>query len=258
MRTIKTKVFLFYLFSLTSLLFAITPGEKLRFSLQYEFIVAGRATLQVSETTYKSDLTGSEYEVYQIKSTAKTNDFFDVIHKVRDELISTWDKNRQISLKFDKSLREGFYKQRRIHWFYPEMDSTKYQSYSFKQKKFNEPRMFPIEKQTQDILSSFYYTREQDLNKNKELFINITTDKNNYIAKVIVHKKVKIKTIFGKKTECLVIEPILAGDAIFKQTGKILIWVTNDEKKIPVLLKSKFIIGSFKAVLREIEYVEAE
>lgn len=51
------------------------------------------------------------------------------------------------------------------------------------------------------------------------------------------------------------IEPILKGEAIFKQTGKILIWVTNDEEKIPVKLQSKIIFGSFYAILTDAKNV---
>ncbi|HQO18189.1 MAG TPA: DUF3108 domain-containing protein, partial [Candidatus Cloacimonas sp.] len=55
--------------------------------------------------------------------------------------------------------------------------------------------------------------------------------------------------------ECLVIEPKLKGEAIFKQSGRILIWVTNDEYKIPVRLESKITIGSFVAILKSAQQV---
>lgn len=243
------------IFIFTINLYGIVAGEELTFSLRYEFIHAGIAKLSFNKSTYQNDRTKEIRSVYVIKSKAKTNNVFDLIHKVRDELVSTWDAQELISLKFSKKLNEGFYKQNRTIWYYPDIDSLKYQSYSFKQKRYNDSIFMPIEKETQDILSAFYFTRLQDLSVGDELFINIAVDKKTYIAKVIVHKKEKKKTIFGKK-ECLVIEPILAGDAIFKQTGKIKIWVTNDEQKIPVLLKSKFIIGSFRAVLVRAENVE--
>jgi hypothetical protein len=63
-----------------------------------------------------------------------------------------------------------------------------------------------------------------------------------------VHRKEKVKSIFGE-VECLVIEPKLKGEAVFKQTGDIFIWVTNDEYKIPVKLESKITFGSFSATL---------
>lgn len=89
------------------------------------------------------------------------------------------------------------------------------------------------------------------------LLINVTADGENYTAKVIVHHKETINTIFGEK-ECLVIEPVLAGEAIFKQTGNIHIWITNDEHKIPVKLQSRVVFGNFTATLSEAENVPYE
>jgi len=72
--------------------------------------------------------------------------------------------------------------------------------------------------------------------------------------KVLVHRKEVVSTIFGE-VECLVIEPKLAGEAIFKQTGNIYIWLTNDEYKIPVKLESKISFGSFTASLVSAQHV---
>ena len=51
-------------------------------------------------------------------------------------------------------------------------------------------------------------------------------------TEIIVHRREKIKTIFGD-INCLVIEPKLVSGAVFKQTGRITIWITDDEYKIP-------------------------
>jgi len=68
---------------------------------------------------------------------------------------------------------------------------------------------------------------------------------------VKVLRKETINTVLGKK-ECLVLEPGLDGEAIFKQTGEIHIWVTNDDYKIPVLMQSKIVFGNFKALLKSV------
>jgi hypothetical protein len=52
-----------------------------------------------------------------------------------------------------------------------------------------------------------------------------------------------------------VIQPDLEGDALFQQTGDIFVWLTDDERKLPVLLQSKVIFGHFRATLRAIEQI---
>jgi len=48
----------------------------------------------------------------------------------------------------------------------------------------------------------------------------------------------------------LILQPSLREDAgIFKAKGKLKVWVTNDDKKMPVKMKSKIPVGSISAEL---------
>src|SRR5690554_52477 len=217
-------------------------GEKLTFDIKYGFIGAGQATLHVEDISYRDNT-----PAYKITSTARTNRFFDRIFKVRDEIESIMDKEKLVSYQYTKRLEEGRYRQYRIHYYYPEHGYTHYMRYSFSDQTFTEERI-EIPAETQDILSAFYWFRMQDAAPGDTLTVNVTTDGENYDAAVVIDRKETIKTIFGQK-ECLVIEPILEGEALFQQTGIIYIWVTNDQYKIPVRLESKIIFGSFTATL---------
>jgi hypothetical protein len=61
----------------------------------------------------------------------------------------------------------------------------------------------------------------------------------------------KVKTPAGK-FQCVVVEPLLKAGGIFKNKGRLVIWLTDDERRIPVQMKSKVMIGSIKVVLQEI------
>ena len=229
-------------------LYSFMDGEKLTFDIKYGFIGAGQATLHAEEINYRDNI-----PAYKITSTARTNRFFDRIFKVRDEIESIMDKERLVSHQYTKRLEEGRYRQYRIHYYYPEHGYTHYMRYSFSDQTFTEERL-EIPSETQDILSAFYWFRMQNAAPGDTLIVNITTDGENYDAGIVVNRKETIKTIFGQK-ECLVIEPLLEGEALFQQTGSIYIWVTNDEYKIPVRLESKVIFGSFTATLSEAKNV---
>ena len=53
--------------------------------------------------------------------------------------------------------------------------------------------------------------------------------------------------------DCLVLEPVLETSSIFEHKGKLTIWLTDDTVRMPVLLRSKVIVGAFEAVLKEYE-----
>ncbi len=218
------------------------------FKIKYGFVSAGTASLKVGNYSFRDSIS-----CLKISSLTRTNSVFDKIFKVRDNIESIWDKEKKISYRFTKKLREGTYRQKRVHYYYPESNLSVYYKYNLKKNTKTEKKM-NILNDTQDILSAFYKIRSMDLVVGKSVFVNVTADGRNYSAEVKIHKIEKVETIFGK-INCFVIEPILKGEAIFKQTGKIRIWLTADEYKIPVKLQSKIIFGSFYAILSDAKNV---
>ncbi len=222
-------------------------GEKLTFDAKYGIIKAAEATMEASSSSYQGK------PVWHLSTTAKTHSFFDKVFKVRDRVESWWDKESLLPYKFSKNLQEGNYKQHRVHIYDHSAKNTTYQRWDFDKSRFDNSVM-DIPGDTQDILSAFYAVRSMPLVVGKSVFLNITADGRMMRTEVVVHRREMQKTIFGK-VDCLVIEPKLRGDAVFKQSGRILIWITDDDYKIPVRMESKITIGSFVATLRSASQV---
>ena len=53
--------------------------------------------------------------------------------------------------------------------------------------------------------------------------------------------------------DCLVVEPVQETAGLFKHKGKLKVWMTDDDRKMPVLMKSKVLVGYLSAEL--IRYV---
>ncbi|MCL2064944.1 MAG: DUF3108 domain-containing protein [Candidatus Cloacimonetes bacterium] len=224
---------------------ALVDGERLVFDIRYGMINAGEATLNLQKSQYQGD------NVWRIFTTAETNSFFDRVFRVRDyiESIAHYDDFR--SYVFTKRLNEGRYRQHRIHQNYFDLNLSIYSSFSFGRGEWDE-RQMEIPTVTYDLLSAFVKVRTMDLVPGQTVEMHVTVDGRNYNALVHVLRKETINTILGR-VECLVIEPALEGEAIFQQTGDIHVWITNDDRKIPVLLQSKVIFGHFRATLKAIQ-----
>lgn len=221
--------------------FNIPDGEYLEYQINYGVINAGTATLTFNSEDYNGT------PAWKIESNARTNSFFDSIFKVRDQIVSIWEKERLITLKYYKKLREGGYRQLRIHYYYPDQLMMKYVGWNFKKQKRRE-RTLTMLPDAQDILSSLYWARSQELEPDSSLFVNVSVDEVNYTAEVKVHRIETIDTPLGSR-ECYVLEPILQSDAIFKQTATVYVWITTDEQRVPVKVSSEISYGSFEAVL---------
>jgi hypothetical protein len=51
--------------------------------------------------------------------------------------------------------------------------------------------------------------------------------------------------------DCIAIEPVLKAGGIFKNKGRLVIWLTDDERRMPVQMKSKVTVGHISVVLME-------
>lgn len=229
-------------------LFSYEIGEELTFELSYGVIKAANSSIKIDSTTYNDSI-----KCLKITSLTSTNKFFDKLYKVRDKIESVWNREQNFSYKFEKKLHEGKYRQNRIHYYYPDQNFTIYLKKDKKATKYKEKR-FNIPDNTHDILSGFYWIRNQEMVVGDTLFSELTVDGKSYIGGIRVLRREKIKSIYGLK-ECLVVEPMLQSSSIFKQTGNIYIWLSADENRIPLKIESKVIFGSFKAILTEVKNV---
>jgi hypothetical protein len=231
----------------------IPDNETLTFDIRYGIVSAAEAELKASYLNYSDEVNTDTVRALKVVSSARTYSFFDIFFKVRDKMTSVSRADSGLALYYEKKLREGGYKQKRLHYYDRNNNICVYKKWRFKQKEY-KVKNIAIPDSTFDFLGAFYKIRQQDLAVGDSLYMDMSGDGVTFKARIVVHKREKLDTIFGKK-ECLKIEPQLAGETIFKNTGKIFIWLTDDEYKIPVKMKSEVKYGSFIADLKKAKNV---
>lgn len=219
--------------------FAFGVGEKFYYDVNYGFINAGTATMGVERMI---EFDGRP--AYQVVSTANSNSFFSSFYKVEDRLETIVDALGVFSWKFSKNLREGNYKADRKYTFNQREQYTVY-----------EGDTIEVAPYVQDALSLLYYTRTQQLEVGNSIFIDNFIDGKKYVTEVKVLKRETIDVEAGT-FDCLVVEPLLQSAGVFKHEGSLTVWLTNDRLKMPVLMKSKVLVGSISAELTDYELGE--
>lgn len=211
---------------------AFGVGEKLEFDVNYGFINAGSATMEVADLI--------EYKgrpAYQIVTTANSNKFFSSFYPVEDRVESIVDAIGLFSWRFEKELREGKYRAHRQY----DIDQINH-------SVIYEKDTITLKPYVQDALSALYFVRTQPLEVGKSVFIENFTDGKNFTLEVKVHRRETIKTDAGK-FDCLVVEPLMQSAGVFKHEGQLTVWLTDDKVRMPVLMKSKVLVGSISAEL---------
>ncbi len=221
---------------------AFEVGEKLEFNIHYQFIDAGEATLEVQEGSLVMGR-----RTFNILSTAKSNSFIDVFFPVRDINGSMTDRDSLASITFHQNLHEGHYKVIRNTTI--QYDAGKYEFTRY-YKGQTQTSAGPITQPVHDILSAFYLTRTLALIPGGDYEFPVFSDGELYPLDVKVDPQIETIRVKAGKFECLKVTPIVVGDTIFQASkGKMTIWMTNDARKMPVLIRSKAAIGAFDAEL---------
>ncbi len=211
-------------------------GEKFEYKISWLGITAGYGSVASSVI---ADEDGRR--IIHIKARGDSVGMLSLICKIRDRMESYIDMEKQYSLKCIKDFREGFYKKKEITRF----DQKKHVAYVNK-------KTIEILPEAKDPFACLYYIRAQELVVGQTVMFNAYDNRKNYRLRVSVLKKETIKV--GKNTyETILIEPVLEGlnlEGVLEVKGrKIEVWLTNDERRIPVKVQMKITFGSIVAEL---------
>jgi hypothetical protein len=229
---------------------AFSIGEKLTFKVRYGFVRAGTATMSVLKTT---EMNG--HSVYQIQTTAESVSPFSWVYKVDDVVNSFMDKNGLFSWRFEKMLREGSYEIDMFVDYLPEDSLAKIHTIRYKDETEEKRYEVKVPPFARDVLASFYYIRTKPLRIGDIISMVNHDNKKVYDLEVHVYMREEIDTAAGT-FRCLKVEPLLKGEGIFKQKGRLLVWLTDDEYKIPVQMTSEVVVGHITTELEKIEGIK--
>jgi len=213
---------------------AFRSGEYCTFDVNYGFITAGEAILNVSDTLYH------RRKCYHVEFQLKSKPFFDTFYEVRDRYVTVIDADGMFPWRFEQHIREGGYKRD----FIAEFDQLTHQVTTTDKK-------IEIPPYVQDILSAFYFTRTVDFTNfhpGEKIHLQNFYKDSTYELDVKFKGRETIKVDAGK-FRCIIVEPLVKEGGLFKSEGRILVWLTDDERHLPVKVTAKIIIGSVEAEL---------
>lgn len=216
---------------------AFAGGEFLRFDVHFGFVTAGEATMRVSDTIHQSGRA-----VYRVDFTLESKPFFDFFFTVRDRYMTMIDREGLFPWRFEQHIREGSF----ARDFTAEFDQLQHIA-------ITSTGRYPIPPYVQDMMSAFYYSRTIDFTSfrpGQRVHLQNFYKDSTYNLDVKFKGRQVIETDAGK-FRCIIIEPLALEGGLFKSEGRILIWMTDDERRIPVKVSTEIAIGSVDSELAE-------
>lgn len=221
---------------------AFDSGEWFKFRMSYSgWMKAGEATLKVDEEV----LNGKR--VYHVVGKGKTTGAIKWFFKVKDRYESYFDREKLIPYRFIRDINEGGHTKN----IEIDFDQINQKAHIYN-KKHNTRKVIATAPNVQDMVSTFYYLRNNldvtNLKKGDEVKTDMFFDGENYGFKIKYLGEETLKTKFGK-IKCLKFRPYVMAGRVFKEKESLTLWVSADKNRIPLRIKADLAVGSLRADL---------
>lgn len=210
---------------------AFQNGETLDYTVTWMRISGGTARMTISAPTDST---------YRLTSVARSGARFSRFVKVRDEIESTISRENFSTLKFVKRLDEKGEKKE-------ETTTIEDGVATRKRKKIKTVR---VPNPVLDPLSVMYYLRTVDLSPNAKHELTLVADAKLYNVHVHVRRREKIQTPAGT-FDTVMVEPTMESGGVEREE-RLFIWYTDDERRLPVRIRTEVKIGAITATLTKV------
>ena len=219
-------------------------GEFLKYRVHYGFITAGYATLEVMPEVHLLQ----DRPCWHIVGKGFTHPGYDWIYKIRDQYETYIDQESLLSWAFKRHIREGGFE----HY-----SETHFDHYTHKAAYINNKKQiteYDVPPGIQDVISAFYHARTKhradDLKIGDRISLQNFLDRKTFDleAELLARESIKVD---GRTFQALKFDLMIEEAGLITDGSTIQFWISDDQNKVPLRIKSDLMIGSLKADLIE-------
>lgn len=190
-------------------------------------------------------------KVFQVRIEARTSNALDMIWKMRDTISSTFEAKALVPSRFIFNQREN---SRVIDTEALYDPSTKRWSVN-RQQVGTRPKIYEFDSEnTLDPITTAYTARSLDFKVGDRLYFKVFGGRYRYLVEMWVERKEPVTLGSGKSVEAFRITPRvqnLTKRGYAPRLNEATVWLTADERRLPVKLSSKIVFGTVYVELVE-------
>jgi Protein of unknown function (DUF3108) len=211
-----------------------TIGETLTYSAKLGILSLGSGTLEVAGL---DTVRGTESFRFRFRLQGKT-----IVYSLDDVLESYVGTGDLVSRRFEQHLVENGKTKERSYEIFP--DSGFF-------REAGKPGTKPAPADPLDDAAFFYFVRVTELEVGKRYVYHRYFRKEKNPVTIEVVKREKMELPDGREVDCLVLHPVIDTQGMFSKRSDTRIWLTDDARRLPVQIRSKFPFGTITLRLRE-------
>ena len=229
-------------------------GEKMTFTMHYEW---GTIDSDIGTATVELDtLRFNGYKAFHCSVYGKTTRLFDLIFKVREDFDSWFTCDGLRPLKFTRDTHEGRYVARNTYIYNWESSEPHIVADVYSSSRGQRILELPLTPCTYDLPSLFFLARNMDIDNivpEKKYPMTFAIDDDVYHVYFILYGRetVKVKGLGTVRTIKFAAR-LIAGE-VFNGDEDMMIWVSDDENRIPVKFEAPILVGTASGRLKSYE-----
>jgi len=208
-------------------------GETLTYSAKLGLLSLGAGTLEVAGL---DTVRGAQSFRFRFRLQGKT-----IIYSLDDVLESYVGTRDLVSRRFVQDFVENDKPSHRRYEIYPD-------SGFFREN--GKPDAQPSPPDPLDDAAFFYFVRVTPLEVGKKYVYNRYFRKDKNPVTIEVTKREKMDLPDGRNVDCLVLHPVIDTKGMFSKRSDTQIWLTDDARRLPVQIRSKFPFGTITLRLK--------
>ncbi len=223
---------------------AFQHGERMDFVLHYRWGAintdVGTATVELDSLTYNG------HKAFHCSAYGKTTRMFDLFFKVREDFDSWFTRDGLVPLKFTRDTYEGGYEAKNVYHYNRSLAEPLINAEVYSSKRGLRLMELPLTPCTFDLPALFFFARNMDFDSiepGRKYPMTFAIDDDVFNVYFILHGRetVKVKGLGTVKTIKFAAK-LLEGE-VFKGEEDMLIWVTDDENRLPVYFEAPLLVG---------------
>ena len=220
---------------------------RIAYSGEEKFIydISWTGGIKIGELQLEVEKVPNRHDTYEIVAKVTTdNGMFHYLYPVKDTHVTIVTGDERLPVHYEIWQKEGrSYTAHRVITYDQQEGKVIYT------KDGDPTREFSISGTTYNEFSSFFGSRVMPLEVGKPFKVpTFAYDKRNEVVVETMRKTHLEDTVIGP-VDTVEVMPILTFTGLYDKRGDTVIWYTNDECRVPVLINSKIVIGSLTSTL---------
>jgi len=217
------------------------PGEVVEYKVSWMGLPLAWSKVSVDTVTEDGR------ELIRIRMVSKNYKTYSRIFKVDDTSEVIIDPKTALPLRLDFQLHEGNRRKSHLTTFYHDQKIA-----IFQDRITKDIKVVPINSDTQEILSFLYSSRNRNLETLAARQHTLLVDGKLYGLGLKIREDDKIKLPSYGKVPSTEIEPVAKFDGWFLRQGKIIFWVSKQNRRMVTCIKAKVSVGKVTVKLQDV------